>query len=106
MNRWKLIQEFNNLPPQKQVKSVLMIAISVLVSTIGFLVSHYETALDKQKHSYDEKEKYYQFQIRVKDSQNVADHKSQIEFMREEIMIRYEFKNEIDSLKSIKKVKQ
>jgi hypothetical protein len=105
MNRWKLIQEFNALPPQKQIRSLLLIAISVLVSTIGFLVSHYESALHAQKKTFDSKEKYYQFQIRVKDSQNIADHKSQIEFMQKEIMIRYEFKNEIDSLKSIKKVK-
>jgi hypothetical protein len=104
MNRWKLIQEFNALPPQKQIRTLLLIAISVLASTIGFLVSHYEDKITDQQVVFQNKEKYYQFQIREKDSQNVADHKDQIEFMQKEIMIRYEFKNEIDSLKSIKKL--
>jgi Na+/H+ antiporter NhaB len=104
MSRWKLIQEFNALPPQKQIRSLLLIAVCVLFSSIGAIVSHYEDKMNVQQVVFQNKEKYYQFQIRVKDSQNVADHKDQIEFMQKEIMIRYEFKNEIDSLKSIKKL--
>lgn len=101
MNKWKITQIFINLPPQKQVVAGLLFTVLTLASAIVYY--EYKILNSDREHKADVK--LLNAVITSEREQNVYLQNRYLDFMEREINTRFQFKNQIDSLK-IKTVKK
>lgn len=97
MNNWKITQIFINLPPQKQVVAGLLFTVISLCGVIGW----YELSrIPKIESKHNSDIKILQETVKSERQQNVYLQNRYLDFMEKEINTRFEFKNQIDSLKT------
>lgn len=97
MQKWKITQVFINLPPQKQVVAGLLFTVLSLCSVIAW----YELRrIPKIESNHKADVKILCETVTSERQQNVYLQNRFLDFMEKEINTRFEFKNQIDSLKT------
>lgn len=97
MNKWKITQIFINLPPQKQVVAGLFFTVLCLASVVVF----YEfVKIPRINTEHRADIKLLNQTVKYERGQNVYLQNRYLDFMEREINTRFEFKTQIDSLKS------
>lgn len=103
MNEWKITKEFIALSPRNQITAILVLLLLLLTSSSGLIVRYYECKITEMqsKHLIELSKK--DLIINEKDKQFRVVVKQSSDFMEKQILIGYGFKNEIDSLKNLRK---
>jgi len=97
MHKWKITQIFINLPPQKQVVAGLLFTVLCLCSVVVWYECVKIPKIEKENRADI---KILNESVKAERQENIYLQNRYLDFMEREINTRFEFKNQIDSLKT------